>query len=254
MQGSVSLPLPNPLEKDTFDMNHGTTLMAAAGSLLVTGAATAGAFQSLSMTAYTGPRSGAPSNSVTYRLYANLEIGARIDAVFADARGDISISTANGASFYHNPNGGPTSLDINSNFFSFVPSMEWDSYVSIGALYQNGAPFGENSFASVGIDWDQWESGGDIFSSQGLWNTGPDHVMGEEVGGQVFLGQFTVTDGVGDVSDLVGQLSLLGQDADGNVWEEVGVTWMESTDPAVPGIGALAPLACIGLVRRRRRG
>ena len=59
---------------------------------------------------------------------------------------------------------------------------------------------------------------------------------------------------VGDASDLIGQINLQGQDAGGTAWNETGVTWMESTGPAVPGIGALAPLACIGLVRRRRRG
>ena len=250
MQGFVSLPFPNPSEKkDILDMNHGKFFVAAASSLLVTGAATAGAFQSLSMELFNTSDQGK-----SYRLFANLATGARINSVYGDSQSDLFIGTANGATFYQNANGGPTSKEINSNFFPFVPSMEWDSYVSIGALYQNGAPFGENSFASVGIDWDQWESGGDIFSSQGLWNTGPDHVMGEELGGQVFLGQFTMVGGVGDVSDVVGHLNIFGKDADGNTWEEIGVTWMESTTPAVPGVGALAPLACIGLVRRRRRG
>ena len=133
-------------------MNHGTTLMAAAGSLLVTGAATAGAFQSLSMELFNDG-----TNGKSYRLFANLEVGARIDAVYGNAQGDLSIGTTNGASIYHNANGGPTSKEINSNFFPFVPSMEWDSYVSIGALYQSGAPFGQNNLNNIGIDWAAWE-------------------------------------------------------------------------------------------------
>lgn len=235
-------------------MNHGTIFMAAAGSLLVTGAATAGAFQSLAMTTYTGPRSGAPSNSVTYRLYANLEAGARIDAVYGNSQGDLLIGTANGASMYHNSNGGPTSKQINSNFFPFVPSLEWDSYVSIGALYQNGTPFNANNLNNVGIDWSPFESGGELFSDNGSWFVTPADAQGGELAGQVFLGQFTVVDGVGNPNDLKGQINLQGKDANGDTWNEIGATWMGSTGPAVPGIGALAPLACIGLVRRRRRG
>ena len=61
-------------------------------------------------------------------------------------------------------------------------------------------------------------------------------------------------DGVGNPYDLKGQINLQGKDANGDTWNEIGATWMGSTGPAVPGIGALAPLACIGLVRRRRRG
>ncbi|MCP4837281.1 MAG: hypothetical protein GY895_21255 [Phycisphaera sp.] len=233
-------------------MNHGMTLMAAAGSLLLTGAATAGAFQSLSMELV---NTGSEGNS--YRLFANLEAGARINAVYGNSEGDLEISTTNGASIYHNANGGPTSKEINSNFFPFVPSMEWDSYVSIGAVYQNGNPFGSNNLNNIGIDWAAWGGGGDLFTDNGSWFVTPADAQGGEVSGKVFLGQFTVLGGVGDASDLIGQINLQGQDAGGNTWNEIGATWMESTGPsgpAVPGIGAFAPLACIGLVRRRRRG
>lgn len=225
-------------------MNHGTILMAAAGSLLLTGAATAGAFQSLSMElSHTG------SQGKSYRLFANLEAGARIDAVYGNAQSDLSIGTTNGATMYHNANGGPTSKSINSGFFAFVPSMEWDSYVSIGAMYSNA-----NNLNDINIDWSTFEGGGDLFTNNGSWFVTPADAQGGEVAGKVFLGQFTVQGGVGDASDLIGQINLQGQDAGGLTWNETGVTWMESTGPAVPGIGALAPLACIGLVRRRRRG
>ena len=230
-------------------MNHGTIFMAAAGSLLVTCAATADAFQNLSMELV---NTGAEGN--TYRLFANLATGARIDAVYGNSQGDLSIGTANGATFYQNANGGPTSREINSNVFPLVPSMEWDSYVSIGAYYQNGAPFGENTLNSIGINWASFEGGGDLATNNGAWNVWSSDPQGNELNGVVFLGQFTLQGGNGDVSDLVGQVNLQGKDADGNIWNEIGATWMGSTDPAVPGIGALAPLACIGLVRRRRRG
>ena len=245
-------------------MNHGAIFMAAAGSLLVTGAATAGAFQSLSMELV---NTGAEGNS--YRLFANLATGARIDAVYGNSQGDLEVSTANGATIYHNANGGPTSKEINSNFFPFVPSMEWDSYVSIGSYYQNGAPFGDNNLNNIGMDWATWEGGGDLFTNDGSWFVDSTDVQGAELNGQVFLGQFTVQGGLGDASDLIGQVNLQGEDAGGNTWNAIGVTWnTDSTDNddnggnsngdtngsnAVPGIGAIAPLCFVGLVRKRRR-
>ena len=110
----------------------------------------------------------------TYRLFANLDAGARIDAVYGNSQGDLFIGTANGATMYQNANGGPTSKEINSNFFPFVPSMEWDSYVSIGAYYQNGAPFGENNLNNIGINWASFEGGGDLVTDNGSWFVTPD--------------------------------------------------------------------------------
>ena len=198
----------------------------------------------------------------TYRLFANLATGARIDSVYGNSQGDLEIMTTNGATFYQNANGGPTSKEINSNFFPFVPSMEWDSYVSIGAYYQNGAPFGNNNLNNIGIDWATWEGGGDLFTDNGSWYVTPTDVQGAELNGQVFLGQFTVQGGNGDASDLIGQVNLQGEDADGNTWNEIGVTWNTGSggdtggtggSNAVPGIGAIAPLCFVGLVRKRRR-
>jgi len=245
-------------------MKMNLTCVGAVGGLMVAGVASAGAFQSLTMTTYTDTRDGAPTNSVTYRLFADLETGASVTALYGNAQGDLQIGTANGATIYHNANGGPTSKEINSNFFPFVPSLEWDSYVSIGALYQNGTPFGSNTLNNIGIDWAPWEGGGDLFSDNGSWflGGGASDPQGGELNGQVFLGQFTVVGGNGDANDLVGQLNLQGQDADGNSWNQIGVTWnTDATDSggdtggsnAVPGIGAIAPLCFVGLVRKRRR-
>ena len=131
----------------------------------------------------------------TYRLFANLDAGARVDAVYGNSVGTLSIAAANGATMYQNANGGPTSKEINSNFFPFVPSMEWDSYVSIGAYYQNGAPFGGNNLNNIGIDWSSFEGGGDLVTDNGSWFVTPEDAQGGELNGQVFLGQFTVQGG-----------------------------------------------------------
>ena len=215
------------------------------GGIALAGTASA-ALQSLSMELV---NSGAEGN--TYRLMANLEAGARIDAVYGNSQGALSVGVANGGSIYHNANGGPTSKEINSNFFPFVPSMEWDSYVSIGAYYQNGAPFGANNLNNIGVDWASWEGGGDLYSDNGSWFVTPEDAQGAELNGQVFLGQFTVQGGTGTSADLVGQVNLQGKDANGETWNAIGASW----GGEIPAPGALALLGLAGIAgRRRRRG
>ena len=75
----------------------------------------------------------------TVRIYAMMESVA--DWISSEETFQF-VSSPDG--FYQNELGGPTSRQINSNFFPFVPSLEWDSYVTIGSLYQDGTPFGEN--------------------------------------------------------------------------------------------------------------
>jgi MYXO-CTERM domain-containing protein len=212
-------------------------LAGAVGGIALASTAMASPLESLSMELV---HSGDQGD--TYRLYANLEDGARIDAVYGNAQGDLEVSV-DGGSMYHDPAGGPTSQAINSAFFQFVPSMEWDSYVSIGALYANGDPFGANNLNDIGIDWAAWEGGGDLVSNNGSWFVTPDDAQGGELNGQVFIGQFTVVGGIGD---LVGQVNLQGKDADGNTWNAIGASW-------VPAPGALALLGLAGLAGRRRR-
>ena len=223
-------------------MNATSVFAGAVGGLFLASAAAMGSpLQGMSMELVNSGDQGD-----TYRLYANLDAGARIDAVYGNAQGELFIGTANGATFYQNANGGPTSKEINSNFFPFVPSMEWDSYVSIGAMYQNGAPFGENNLNNIGINWASFEGGGDLVTDNGSWFVTPDDAQGNELNGQVFIGQFTVDGGSGDVSDIIGQVNLQGKDANGDTWNEVGATW-------VPAPGALALLGLAGLAGRRRR-
>jgi hypothetical protein len=183
---------------------------------------------------------GDMGNGETVRLYANIDAGSRIDAVFGNSVGALSISNE-GGSFYQNALGGPTSTSINSAFFPLAPSLEWDSYVSIGALYSNGSPFGNNALLDIGIDWTSFNSGGELATDNGSWFVTPADPQGES-DGMVFIGQFTLVGGTG----LIGQLSLQGKDADGVTFQELGVTW-------VPAPGAMALLGLAGLAGRRRR-
>ena len=183
----------------------------------------------------------------TYRMYVDMEAGTRIDAVFGNSASSMTIGTADGMAFYQNALGGPTSMAINSAFFPLAPSLEWDSYVTIGALYANGSPFAENALLDIGIDWGPFNSGNAIDSDNGSWFVTPADAQGEELGGRVLIGQFTVVGGTGDgYADLVGQINIQGKDADGNTFQEMGISW-------VPAPGALALLGVAGLAGRRRR-
>ena len=220
--------------------------VGVAGGIALAGSAEA-ALQSLSMELV---RSGSEGNS--YRLFANLDVGANINSVYGNGQGGLSIATTNGATFYQNANGGPTSGSINSNFFPFVPSMEWDSYVSIGSYNQNGDPFGANNLNNIGIDWPSFESGGTLETDNGTWFVTPGDVQGNELNGQVFLGQFTVRGGKGDASDLVGQMNIQGTDSEGSTWSVVGASWSTAVVPE-PSTALLMSLGLTGLAAKRRR-
>ena len=131
---------------------------------------------------------GSPLQGMTYRIYADLDSGARIDAVYGNSQGTLAIYAAGGA--YQDAAGGATSQSINSAFFQFVPSMEWDSYVSIGALDSAGNPFsGGNNLNDIGIDWGFWEGGSDLSTDNGSWFVTPDDAQGAEQNGRVFVSQ-----------------------------------------------------------------
>ena len=81
-------------------MNTKGALLAGIGVLILASTASADPFQGLSVEL---ANSGAEGN--TYRIFANLDTGARIDAVYGNAQGDLSIATANGGTIYHIANG-----------------------------------------------------------------------------------------------------------------------------------------------------
>jgi len=172
----------------------------------------------------------------TYRVYANVDAGARIDAVFGNSTNELNIDVENGG-FVQSQYGGATSQDINAAFFPFFPELQYDTFVTIGLLDNGG-----NALNNVGIDWTDFENGGALVTSNGSWFVTPDDAQGDEVGGRVLIGQFTITEG----GSLIGQVSLQGKDADGVTWQALSVSW-------VPAPGALALLGVAGLAGRRRR-
>lgn len=184
----------------------------------------------------------------TYRVYVHLDAGARLDAVYGNSISALSFGTADGMSFYQSSYGGSTSTSINSDFFIHAPSLEWDSYVTIGALYANGFPFENNGLHDIGIDWSNFHAGGSIETDDGTWFVTPSDAQGEGLAGNVLIGQFTVIGGTGNgYHDIVMQFNLQGEDADGMTWQAYNVGQF------IPGPGALSLLGLAGFVGLRRR-
>lgn len=188
----------------------------------------------------------------TYRIYAQMDMGDRLDAVAGNGSQNLALTSVDG--FYQNANGGPTSKEINSNFFAFVPSLEWDSYVTVGALYQDGSTVGgENALNNVGIDWSAFEAGGDLETDNGTWFVTPDKQQGEaidhggDIGYGVLIAQVTTTDNGGTFSGL-----LQGKDANGDTWS-ANVSGAAYGGGDIPAPGALALLGLAGVAGRRRR-
>lgn len=190
------------------------------------------------------------AGTYTIRMYAEVDAGDRLDAVYGNSDTGFMISMLDGASTYQNGTyGGPTSKSINSAFFPIVPSLEWDSYVTIGCLYSDGTPFDSNALQDIGIDWAGFEAGGDVSSTNGTWFVTPADAQGGEMGGRVLIGQFTIYSGSG-MYDMSFEAGFQGKDAAGVTWNSAG-----STLVSVPAPGALALLGLAGIAgRRRRRG
>jgi len=213
-------------------------LVGSVGILVVAGAASTMACASpyLGIVAELTDNGGAIAGD-TYRLYAELEVGARVDAVYGNSSNQLLIDVE-GGSFVQSSYGGNTSQDINPAFFGVFPSIEFESFVTIGLLDNSGG----NALNNVGIDWVSFEAGGALTTDNGTWFITPSDSQGQEMSGRVLLGQFTVTAG----ASLVGQVSMQGKDADGATWQANSVSW-------VPAPGALALFALVGLAGTRRR-
>ena len=189
---------------------------------------------------------GEVAGSYTARVYAELDGGNRLDAVYGNSVSQISMNYLDGASAFQSSLGGPTSQSINPAFFPLAPSLEWDSYVTIGSLYST-----DNALQSIGIDWAGWDpAGGDMFADNGTWFVTPADVQGEAVDGRVLVAQFTTFAGAGDY-DMTFTAGFQGKDGAGDTWQSGHSISITGAD--IPAPGAIALLGLAGLAGRRRR-
>jgi len=171
----------------------------------------------------------------TWRIYAGVDAGGAVFAIYGDDSNTLSVSSDNG--FYQNAVGGYSAP--NAALFGFFPSLEFDSFVTIGLLDDAG-----NAMLDIGIVWDDFLGGGNISTDNGTWFATPADAQVNEVNGRVLVGQFTV----GDSDHVFGSMNFQGKNADGSNWTSAGVLF-----DTAPAPGALALLGLAGIAARRRR-
>jgi len=185
-----------------------------------------------------------PTSNYTIRLYADLDPGSRLDAVFGNSIHTLSLDVPDGALLYQNGLGGPTSQSINPYFFFVAPSLQWDSFMTIGRLTA-----ADNEMQDIGIWWwDTFEEGGSVATNDGLWFVLPTAPQGEPVDGRVLIAQLTVFPGA-STEAFTFEAGFQGHDALGETWQSAhSIAWV----PA-PGAAGMFMMAWTSHLRRRRR-
>ncbi len=161
-------------------------------------------------------------------------------SVFGDAESPLTIQSSNG--FYQNLFGGNTSASINTAFFPFFPSLAWDSWVTIG--YESTT---SNNMNDIGIDWSDFESGGNLQVDNGAWFVSldePQAVAGDDL--RVLVAQLTT---FGLDSSISGTLNVFGRNDQGEFYSARN-QYFGTLIPSPP-MGALF-LVSILLSKRRR--
>ena len=175
----------------------------------------------------------------TVRMYADFTSpNDQLHGVFGDAADPLYIYSEQ--ELYQNQFGGPTSATINPALFPVFPSLEYDSWVTIGSenLY-------DNEMNDIGIDWGNFEAGGNIETDNGIWFSIPNSAQtfaGSD--GRVLIAQLT-TIGFGNI---YGEINLTGQNASGETYYARN----QYFSLLIPSPGCLFLLGLYGIKSRRR--
>ena len=153
----------------------------------------------------------------TYRVYANFTNPFdQLTAVYGQDVAPLSVTTT--GSFYQDGAGGPTSVDVSAAAIPGVPSLAYDSWVTIGAEDDTN-----NNLQSLGVDFTSFEAGGALTindAAGAAWFVFPDNQPSAfpDMMGRVLIGQFT-TDGFVDLT-----MNLQYRAQDGTNPQEEGLT------------------------------
>ena len=175
-------------------------------------------------------------NGTTYRVYATFDDPTdELVAVYALETAPMVVGVS--TSFYQDPVGAVLAQTINPLFFASFPSLQYDSWFTIGSEDSNGT----SDVQQVGMDqyFDAFEAGGgftiDTFIG-GSWFLLPGQSADAEAGadGRVLVGQFT-TDGVVNLT-----LNFQWDNANSDTFNEEGISIVF---PEVPVPGCTNPAA-----------
>ncbi len=160
----------------------------------------------------------------TVDIFVDLPAGWRLDAVAGNEAQQKTLTSS--TSFYQDGYGGPTSLGVNPEFYELAPDLEWDSRVGIGSIDASGYPYPANGLNDIGIDWDNFEAGGDVSADNGVWFIIPDDPAGAAAGYTsqncderqgVWVARLTTME---LSSEIMFDALLQGRDATGEVWQQ----------------------------------
>lgn len=170
--------------------------------------------------------SGEPSYTVD--VFVEVPADWRVDAVAGNSAQQKTVAST--TSFYQDSYGGPTSQDVNPNFYPLVPDLRWDSRVTIGCMDSSGDPFSENALNHIGINWSEFENGDDLIVGDGTWFVLPIDEQGEsqpftdsgcnERNG-VLIARLTTRE---HSSEILVEALFQGRDADDATWQDTAGT------------------------------
>jgi MYXO-CTERM domain-containing protein len=178
------------------------------------------------------------AQGTVWQIYAAIDSGGEVDAVYGDGDNALLVETSIGGAFYQHFLG--TYAAPMAALIPLYASLANDSFVTIGRLTDQ-----DNAMMDIGIDFSDFENnGGSIWTDNGTWFATPDDAQVHEVGGRVLIGQFTTASNDG----VHGIVNLQGKNADGSNWNALAVDFN-----TLPAPGAIVLLGIAGIASRRRR-
>lgn len=174
--------------------------------------------------------------TTTYRVYANFASdNVEVTAVYGTSAAPWQILPS--TSFYQDAVGAPMAIGVNPAFFAVFPSLEFDSWVALGA-----APGEDDSSNSIGLEafFSNFEAGGALdvntFLGGSIFLIPGQSDQAVPVDGKVLIAQIT-TDGV---TDMLVNLQIRDEQN-----ESVEIEGLELSFPQVEatGVGCTDPEA-----------
>jgi hypothetical protein len=155
----------------------------------------------------------------TFRLYCALDQGQTLQVVYGDQSNPLSIRTE--GDLYNHEFGGNTSSAINAFLAEEVPTLNYDSWMTLG--FENST---NNDLWELGVDYSGFAANNQMVVDNGGWFLVPtSSKCSPNENGLILLAQFTTT---GKVS---GELNIQGRNGSNPSWNVKGLTF--STENAV---------------------